>query len=835
MSRRFVTFISYRLRSRSGRRATRHFSLIVLVALLGGLAIASVAGARRTESSFPTYLASTNPSTAAVFTRYVSLGLPTGYEPKVARAVAQLPLVKRSTSAIIFDANINLDGVGGIHPHAVPGESPPTFIGSPNGEFTSVDRVTLIQGRMFRDTATDEAIINVQTAKEAGVHVGSVVSLPFFTDAQILSSNNDTKPSRIVKVRVVGEFVASRNVVESDIDSLGAAAVIFSPALTRELSHHYATGTETYLQVRGGDRNAKKVLGEVFKVDPVAQHFPSEITSAFVPTAQQSITPQALALAIFGAITALAVFLIGALMIGRTVRLGAAEIRVLRAVGATHAMLLGDELVSLCAALLAGSLLALMTAVLLSPLAPLGPVRPVYPHAGFAFDWTVLGFGLLALVAVFGFIAVMLARREVRRATQNRSAPLGRDVSRITRAAARVGLPISAVMGLRFALDPGRGRNVTSVRSAALGAVLAVTVLAGTVTFGASLDSLVSRPALYGWNWNYSIISAFSGAEDLPAPQIATFLRRDHDVQAWSGANFAHGTLDHQRVPVYTERPGARVSPSLLSGHNLEASNQVVLGAATMNEFHRHLGQTVTLSGDGGAPRRLTIVGTATIPAVSSDVGLGQGAIVATSDYSPALLNLQGNPVAGPNMVLVRIRPGVSPSLAYQSLEKVVKQVNAIPKLEQPAGGVIKVLRPAEIVNFRSMGVTPAILASVLALGAVAALGLSLTASVRRRRRDLALLKSLGFRQRQLALAVAWQATVSAVVGCVIGIPLGIVVGRQLWIRFARSIYAVPRPTVPALSLVLVGVGALLFANLVAAIPGRIAAHTSTALVLRAE
>jgi hypothetical protein len=37
------------------------------------------------------------------------------------------------------------------------------------------------------------------------------------------------------------------------------------------------------------------------------------------------------------------------------------------------------------------------------------------------------------------------------------------------------------------------------------------------------------------------------------------------------------------------------------------------------------------------------------------------------------------------------------------------------------------------------------------------------------------------------------------------------------------------------LTLVLVGLGALVFANLVAAIPGRIAARTSTALVLRAE
>ena len=105
----------------------------------------------------------------------------------------------------------------------------------------------------------------------------------------------------------------------------------------------------------------------------------------------------------------------------------------------------------------------------------------------------------------------------------------------------------------------------------------------------------------------------------------------------------------------------------------------------------------------------------------------------------------------------------------------------------------------------------------------------------RPRRRDLALLKALGFTPRQLASVVAWQSTVTAVVGVIVGVPLGIVFGRQLWTVFARNINAVPDPTVPVWSVVLVGLGALVFANLVAALPGQIAARTPTANVLRAE
>ena len=65
--------------------------------------------------------------------------------------------------------------------------------------------------------------------------------------------------------------------------------------------------------------------------------------------------------------------------------------------------------------------------------------------------------------------------------------------------------------------------------------------------------------------------------------------------------------------------------------------------------------------------------------------------------------------------------------------------------------------------------------------------------------------------------------------------PLGIVLGRWLWIIFAREIYTVPEPTVPVIQLVYTALSALVLANLVAALPGRIAGRTSTALVLRAE
>jgi ABC-type lipoprotein release transport system permease subunit len=115
------------------------------------------------------------------------------------------------------------------------------------------------------------------------------------------------------------------------------------------------------------------------------------------------------------------------------------------------------------------------------------------------------------------------------------------------------------------------------------------------------------------------------------------------------------------------------------------------------------------------------------------------------------------------------------------------------------------------------------------------ALGFTLSTSVRRRRRDLAMLRALGFTGRQLRSVVVWQASVSGLVGVVAGLPIGILLGRWLWTLFARHIDAVPEPTVPVLSIVIVAFVTMVLANVVAALPGRSAAHTSTARVLRGE
>jgi ABC-type antimicrobial peptide transport system permease subunit len=147
---------------------------------------------------------------------------------------------------------------------------------------------------------------------------------------------------------------------------------------------------------------------------------------------------------------------------------------------------------------------------------------------------------------------------------------------------------------------------------------------------------------------------------------------------------------------------------------------------------------------------------------------------------------------------------------------------------------VLTVQRPAEIVNYQGTGNTPEVLAAALGAGAILALMLVLAGTVRARRADLAVLKTLGFTRRQLAFALIWQASVVVVGGIVIGVPVGIALGRLLWDLFARNIDVVPAPAVPS-SIAIVALGAVVIAVLVALVPGRTAASTPPAVVLREE
>jgi ABC-type antimicrobial peptide transport system permease subunit len=108
-----------------------------------------------------------------------------------------------------------------------------------------------------------------------------------------------------------------------------------------------------------------------------------------------------------------------------------------------------------------------------------------------------------------------------------------------------------------------------------------------------------------------------------------------------------------------------------------------------------------------------------------------------------------------------------------------------------------------------------------------------LVVSVARRRRELSLLKVLGFARRQVAGTVGWQATTLAVAGLVAGMPLGLAAGQVLWRAFAVSFGVVAVPVAPPGLLAVVAAAILLAALLLAAGPAIAAARGRPGPALR--
>jgi hypothetical protein len=817
-----------------------YLSVVLLLGLVGGIAIGSITAADRTASSFNVFLKSTNPSDMSVQI----------YGPNLSSDLSHLSLV-RHVDAVSQALNPFPKGPD-------PGKSSfqlengdVAAMGALNGEYISQDKVAVVDGRRFNPRKADEFEMTPEAERLMGWHVGETITMAFFSNAQVSQTTFNpakAKPQLRIAMHLTGTVVLNNEVVSDEINQY-PTQMIFTPALTRPLVNEQGY-VEYSLKLDHGARDVSTVEREIIAALPAGTTYQFLVASVYSGQVNRSVEPEAIALGVFGLIAALAALVIAGGLIARELKSDEGDIEVLRALGAKRSMTSMASVLGLFIAIVTGALLADVVAVALSPLSPIGPVRAVYPQHGIAFDWSILALGFVSIVVILGGLSVLLARGGAKSSRTRHGSGQVPMFSRVAQLVSDAGLPISAALGARFALGSERRGESMPARSALLGAVLAIAVVVATLTFGNSLSTLVSHPSLYGWNWNEAIASSGS----VP-PQATRLLKSDPYVAAWSGVNVADAQIDGATVPILLVGNHATVSPPLLSGHEVDAANQIVLGGATMQALHEHLGGTVTAS--YGTPKdspvyvpptKLIIVGTTTLPAVGGSftlhTSMGTGAILSANVEPPAFVKFLTAPyeaLNGNEFVFVRLRTGANPAKARASLEKIVRVGNralaALPNGDGAGdyGQLLNVQYPAEIENYRVMGATPVILALGLALGAIVALGLSLIASVRRRLRDLALLRSLGFLRRQLVSTIAWQASMVGVFGAVIGVPLGVVLGRWLWTLFARDIYAVPQPTVSVVSLALVALVTLVLVNLVALAPARIAARTSTAQLLRSQ
>ena len=766
-------------------------SIVVLGLLAGvtaGLAASAFAGARRTDSAFERLHEASRGADAIVFATYDEV-FDADWAP-----ILEDPAVEAAGTFALAPVALELPGIG------------EAFLLPPSGELNVGTEVPVMaDGRRPDPDRADEIWINQAAADELDLSVGDSLDLHSYLDIEaFFGDTEDARPGPSFPVTITGigkvptEFTwmtgpqgyATRAVLAENPEIPAATNLVVRlrdgadglPRL-RELVAEHVTPTTPILDLVGAGQRVK--------------------TSTDV---------ERNGLLLFGLAVAAAGLLIVGQAVVRTVQASAEDAPTLQAIGFVRREMAAAFLLPVLPSAALAGITAAAVAVALSPRYPIGLARQIEPDPGLAVDSPlVVGIALVTAVSVALIGGVAAATR-----ARHAGVPSGRVSGQwLDRVLAPLGLPLPTVVGARFALTSGRGATALPALPAIIGSIAAVVGIVAAFTLGAGIDDAIDDPSLVGSSWDATTYSA-SETLHLP-PEALAFIEDSPDIAEYAVSVDGVGEIAGESTPLFSLDPrrgdwGYR----LLGGRAPVADDEVVLGPDTLAELDVDIGDTLALGGEGELAVR--VVGTALIQQ-GVHWAYDQGGWLTPAGIARVVEESGGTPSEG---VHLRWAPGTDVAAAKAELEGTGMIV------EDPT-------LPQTLENLRFVRSLPFLLAGFLVLLGIGAVGHSLVSAVRHRRHELAVLRTLGITPRQAWATSAWQATTLAVVGLVVGVPLGVAIGRTLWrwIADAAPIFYVP-PL--ALSAVLVAVPAtLLLANALAALPGRSAARLRPAEVLRSE
>ena len=787
--------------------------LALLVGLGGGAVLTAAAGALRTDSAYPRFLEKSKASDVLVS----PIGGPGfgGYYKALARlpdVAAIAPLV--GLQALPLQSGAKMADASVIAP-----------LDGRLGHLLEIPK--MLAGRQPAADRPAEVMVNQIAAQSLHLQVGSRLEMEAF-------AGEDISPTRLLSERVVGIMVTRGSVVPvTDLDRI--PVIIASAALFRALGPRYEGFDGAYVKLRpgaplGGFNQMAQALARGFPATGGQVIVTDETTQA--ATIERSIRPQAAALALFALVLALSALLIVGQVASRLLLAASQDNGTLAVLGMTRGQLLAAGLVEVGIAAAAGAVMACAVAIAASPLMPIGPARLAEPDPGVSVDIAALAVGVGTIVSLLlARVAWPAWRQATRHPEEHSAAEVPDRHSRTAEWLARVGAPVTAVTGVRLALDSGQGRTAAPVRSALLGTALAVAAVAAAVTFGANLLHLVNTPRLYGQDWDVALDLQFS---TITPQRFDALTARVPGIAGWTYG--FHGTLGIGRTVVpaigLAAGRGPLESPTLQAGHPPQSVQQIVLGTSLLSRTGLHVGQSLPVTA-GGHRQLARIVGSAVFPYFGegsfTPTDLGEGA-----EGTASLLESQADPAAnggGYNFVLVKFVPGPRKAVDITDFERAMGPLCAT--IEQSTC-VVTDQRPNAVANYARIDGTPDVLAGILAVLGLAMLTQFIVASARRRRCDFAIMKVLGLIRRQLNAVTAWQVTTLTGLALLVGIPLGVAGGHWAWELFAANVGLSPDATTP-MSLLLIIPVTIVAANVIALRPGRLAARLSPAAVLRAE
>jgi len=832
-----VTGVRMRVRADLRARPASIVVLVLLVGVAGGAAMTSITAARRTSTAYDRFQSAVDPLDAVIIT--CGSDTPGVSAADLARA-ERLPQVASSTSIWVSPAS-TVSATDGSPLFFPAGALPSAVIFAPVDQAHWSDmHPVLLKGRMPNPNAADEVVVGYSDPAA----LASTIAAAPTPDPQVGRSIDLIMPAKLppgefltqktffplppVRVKVVGEVLMP-------FEATGSSADIFAtPAFYRGPAQDAFGCIAPFYQLRRGNADATAWIPGVLKIDPHAILYTELNTVQFFARATNL---QSAALRLFGILLTIASLLVLGQVLARRTALAGADGPVLAALGMTRRQVFAVGVVPGVIVGILGALIAVGISVAASPLFPTGIARLVEPSAGVQVDGIVLAAGAIVILLASLLAAALPAWRASRAGGTSLAVEFaGADrPSAVASGLARAGMPPTMVAGARLALEPGHGRTAVPVRGAVIGLSLAIAAMVAAFGFADSTDHLVSTPRLVGaGDIQFAAGNPFTQGE-FELSGVPVFLNSPA-VGRLSGGSFNNqvnvtgpgGASTLETLWGISALKGPLVAPTMLEGYWPTANNEIALGRQSLRSLGAKVGDTVMVSWTG-APVRMKVVGVPVFPDMGFGPGLGQGAGTTMGGLQ------QFYPEESIGLVFGTFAQGVA-STAQRDAAMAVLGKTLLANVDARVGRFDQLLgHTANVGATAKVRYVPLLLSLIFALAALGTLVHVLVTSIRRRRRDLAVLKTIGFRRRQITATVAWQATTISVIALLIGVPVGVIVGRWAWVFYADRLGVVAEPVVAVSKVLLTVPLAIVIANLVAFVPGLIARRTKPAIVLRAE
>ena len=555
-------FALLRATRRSGGRGL--VGLALIIGLAGGAVLTGVESYRRTDSAFGRLLEDAQAWDVLVNPDY-------GGESELRLEDMQaLPMV---------ESVARVDGIA-LGPRSVDTiqdaeRGPGAFASDGIWGYDSA-RPLVRRGRLPAVDAPDEAFLSSTAAETLGVDVGDEIPsrLLGFDDFGALDAAgslqaatdlyNDPATGVLIDLEVVGvgdpfdEVVADEGFVDGSIMVSPAFVETYDPAIP-------FWGGLARLRPNADEDEFRAAVEALVPDEPIA--FQSR--AAIEEQADRAVRPQVAALGIFSAIAAVVALVIVGQAISRRLQVDAVAFAPMAALGVTRPQRVALGVTRIASAAVAGASLAVIIAVLLSPVAPVGVARDAEPDPGWRLDLPVLVLGGLAVAVVFVALAVrpaiVAARRHDLRPKPSTTAAW----------AAATGLAPSAVAGVRFAFDRG-GAGVPAQATIA-GAASSVALIAATLAFSASLNHLVETPASYGTPWT-AVVSLDGPVQAAPGAYVPVIegLAAADAVDAFGLLRPGQLRLEGEAYPAVSIDPSAKpIIPTMADGRIPVGPNEV--------------------------------------------------------------------------------------------------------------------------------------------------------------------------------------------------------------------------------------------------------------------